>query len=102
MLLTEAVETKGAVCLDGSPGAVYVRPGSYSACLMPNITMTQQCLKLHMHNEISMHSRYVSCFDVAGAEKAKWHVHFEGGGWCFHDPPSLVEDDQCHYRAYVV
>ena len=61
VLLEDAAETLGAVCLDGSPPAVYVR---------------------------------------LGAESEKWHVHMEGGGWCFHDPPTLMEDNQCHYRAY--
>lgn len=33
-------------------------------------------------------------------DPAKFHVHFEGGGWCYHDPPGLLEDNQCFYRAY--
>jgi photosystem II stability/assembly factor-like uncharacterized protein len=61
VLLEDAARTKGARCLDGSPAAIYMRPGT---------------------------------------ETKKWHVHFEGGGWCFHDPPGLPEDVQCHYRAY--
>jgi hypothetical protein len=24
----------------------------------------------------------------------------QGGGWCYHDPPGLLEDNQCFYRAY--
>lgn len=61
VLLEEAAKSRGAVCLDGSPGAIYLRPG---------------------------------------AETKKWHIHWEGGGWCFHDPPVLPEDNDCHYRAY--
>ena len=30
----------------------------------------------------------------------RYHIHLEGGGWCFHDPPALQEDVQCWYRAY--
>ena len=60
IMLTEAAEKLGAVCLDGSAPAIYVRKG----------------------------------------DPTKWHVHFEGGGWCYHDPPGLQEDNQCFYRAY--
>jgi len=60
VLLEAAARDDGAVCLDGSPPALWVRRGD------PNI----------------------------------WHVHLEGGGWCYHDPPSLLEDNGCHYRAY--
>ena len=61
ILLTDAASRTGAVCLDGSPGAVYTRPG---------------------------------------AVKKAFHLHLEGGGWCFHDPPGLEEDVGCWYRAY--
>ena len=61
VLLSEEAEAQGAVCLDGSPAAMYVR---------------------------------------RGAERHRFHIHFEGGGWCFHDPPGLPEDVGCAYRAY--
>lgn len=60
VMLTDAAEKLGAVCLDGSAPAIYVRRG----------------------------------------DPTKWHVHFEGGGWCYHDPPGLLEDNECFYRAY--
>eukprot|EP00040_Diaphanoeca_grandis_P042186 m.264358 g.264358 ORF g.264358 m.264358 type:complete len:503 (-) comp55724_c0_seq1:411-1919(-) len=60
VILESAAKELGAVCLDGSPPAVYVRKGD------PN----------------------------------NWHVHFEGGGWCYHAPPTLLEDNHCFYRAY--
>jgi hypothetical protein len=60
VLLEDDARDHGAVCLDGTPPAIYVRTGD------PN----------------------------------RWHVHLEGGGWCFHDPPALEEDNQCYYRAY--
>eukprot|EP00041_Stephanoeca_diplocostata_P016470 m.324388 g.324388 ORF g.324388 m.324388 type:complete len:427 (-) comp20373_c0_seq9:1268-2548(-) len=61
VLLEKAAMEDGAVCLDGSPPAVYIRQG---------------------------------------AESTKWHIYLEGGGWCYHDPPLLPEDNQCYYRAY--
>ena len=90
VLLEDAARDLGAVCLDGSPAALYLRPGA-------------ETKKWHVHLE-GVRSPGRLCCRCAAAQPLlasdPASPSISQGGWCFHDPPVLPEDVQCHYRAY--
>jgi len=61
VLLKDASEAK---CIDGSPPAFYIRQGWLLKYLDCNSSISEYVIYL-------------------GEESFNWHVHFEGGGWCY-------------------